>query len=78
MKKYLQVKDYKNLGDVAHKMKNTYGQLEAHAIMLHLVELEVLIDEKQAHKVVEEHVEQVDSLSQNLFTALRDEVEETV
>ena len=78
MRQYLDQKDYQNLGDVAHKMKNTYGQLEAQKVMIHLAELETLVDEEQAHKVVQEHVNEVVKLSDDLFKALKNEIEASV
>ncbi len=72
---YFETEDYVNVGDTAHKMKNTFGQLKANAVMQHLQELEKLVDSTQPKKLVEERIYKTQKLSEELFTSLRKEVE---
>lgn len=72
---YFQAEDYVNVGDTAHKMKNTFGQLKATSVMQHLQELEKLVDSAQPKKLVEERISETQKLSEELFSQLRKEVE---
>lgn len=75
MHSYFDREDYYNVGDVAHKMKNTFGQLDAHNIMQHLLELEKLVDSSQPKRLVKELIEETQRLSELLFTQLEQEIE---
>lgn len=72
---YFEEEDYVNVGDTAHKMKNTFGQLKATAVMQHLQELEKLVNSTQPKKLVEERINETQKLSEELFSSLRKEVE---
>lgn len=72
---YFEAEDYVNVGDTAHKMKNTFGQLKATAVMHQLLELEKLVDSTQPKKLVEERINETQKLSEQLFSSLRKEVE---
>ncbi len=71
---YFKKGDYARVGDTAHKMKNTFGQLEATAVMRHLIELEKLVDANQPKKLVQEHIRKTRSLSEEIFETLRAEI----
>ncbi|HCQ14805.1 MAG TPA: hypothetical protein DIU20_01005, partial [Cryomorphaceae bacterium] len=74
LENYFKKGDYSRVGDTAHKMKNTFGQLEAKAVMKHLVELEKLVDANQAVKLVQEHILETRQLSEEIFEALRRDI----
>lgn len=73
LNRYLSIDDRYELADVAHKMKNTYGQLEAERIVKRLVVLEnpmEKLSEKQRSQIVEE----IHDLSHELFADLEKEL----
>lgn len=76
LSQYLEEKDDGNVGDTAHKMKNTFGQLEAKAVMDQLEELEKLVDSSQPRKIVEERVEKTILFANEIFRLLEYDIKE--
>ncbi len=74
LESYFKEGNYPKVGDTAHKMKNTFGQLEARAVMKHLMELEKLVDANQPRKLVEEHIRETRVLSEAIFESLWQEI----
>lgn len=76
LKKHFENQDYSNVGDTAHKMKNTFGQLEAWAVMEQLIELEKLVDSSQPIHVIEERIEKTFLYAEEIFDLLESDINE--
>jgi hypothetical protein len=76
LKKHFENADYANVGDTAHKMKNTFGQLEAEAVMEQLIELEKLVDTSQPKKDIEERISKTFTYAEQIFSLLEEDIEE--
>jgi CheY-like chemotaxis protein len=72
---YHEDEDLYALADIAHKMKNTYGQLEAERIVKRLVVLENPL-EKLSEKQRKQTVSEIKDLSAKLFTGLEKDLSE--
>ncbi len=72
---YMEAGDKLALADVAHKMKNTYGQLEAGEIMQRLLALENPL-EKVSNKRKTTAIEEIKALSEQLFIQLEKELDQ--
>lgn len=70
-------KDDYALADVAHKMKNTYGQLEAERIMKRILVLENPLN-KISDKRKKETIKEIRELSEELFKYLEKDLEQVV
>ncbi len=76
MKTQAKKNDQAALGDTAHKMKNTFGQLKVRVVLRELEALETLIHEPQARRVVKERVERIESLALEIFEKMQEEMKE--
>ncbi len=76
LKKHFKNQDYSNVGDTAHKMKNTFGQLEAWAVMEQLIELEKLVDSSQPIADIEERIEKTFLFAKEIFKLLESDIKE--
>ncbi len=76
LQKHFDNQDYSNVGDTAHKMKNTFGQLEAWAVMEQLIELEKLVDSSQPKEVIEERIEKTFLFAGEIFKLLEEDISE--
>ena len=73
LEKYFEEDDQYALADVAHKMKNTYGQLEVADIMKRLIMLENPL-EKISNRRKKETITEIKELSNQLFESLREDL----
>ncbi len=76
LRKHFENKDYSDVGDTAHKMKNTFGQLEAWTVMEQLIELEKLVDSSQPKAIIEERIEKTFSFAEEIFNLLEEDIKE--
>ena len=74
LEQYFEAKDFLNVGDTAHKMKNTFGQLEASRAMFQLKELEKLVEGSQPEKLIRKRIEETRRLAADLFDQLAIEI----
>ncbi len=74
LQQYFIAEDCANVGDTAHKMKNTFGQLEAYKVMEQLIELEKLVDCSQPKKLIEERVQKTVLRARELFEMLKEDI----
>ena len=71
--KALEQDDAYEIADLAHKMKNTYGQLEAEVIMKKLIQLEDPLNAISAKRKAA-YVSEIQELSEALFIQLEEEL----
>lgn len=71
LQRYFEASDCQNVGDTAHKMKNTFGQLEATAVMEQLIELEKLVDSEQPRKLIHERIQKTQQYARKIFEMLK-------
>lgn len=74
LQQYFLAGDCANVGDVAHKMKNTFGQLRAFTVLDQLTELEKLVDGRQPRKLIEERVQKTLMYANEIFELLEEDI----
>ncbi len=76
MNHYSQRKNYREIREIAHKLKNTFGQLEARDLLTHLESLESLASDNTTDpQIIEDQISILGQACQNLFGLLEKEVQ---
>lgn len=72
-------KDFQSIGEVAHKLKNTIGQLEAEEVVVTLAHLEKLAERKEFDEsTILSHIKQLRIVVAILFDCLEKDLEQLV